>query len=148
MQSWKHLNHLQVGKYAEYFVKMALVRAGFDVFNAEVDDKGVDFVLRVGCDDPRYYDIQVKSVRSRNSYVFMQKEKFRLRDNLLLALIVFDEGQEPEMYLVPARAWTRAEPPFVDRDYEGRKSAPEYGLVLSSAAFVRLAAFRFAGAIP
>jgi hypothetical protein len=148
MNSWADLNHLQVGKYSEYFAKMALTRAGFDVFDAEVDDKGIDFVLRVGGEVPRYHDVQVKTVRSRNSYVFMRKAKFPLAPNLLLALIILDEGHEPDMYLIPASVWRDARPPFVDRDYAGKKSAPEYGLTLSSSAIAALEPFRFAGAIP
>ena len=82
MKTWADLNHLQTGRYGEYFAKMALVRAGFDVFSPEVDDKGIDLVLRIDGDPPRYYDVQVKTVRSRNTYVFMRKDKFRLTSNL------------------------------------------------------------------
>ena len=91
MNIWADLNHLQVGRYGEYFAKMALVRAGFDVFSPEVDDKGIDFVLRIDGETPRYHDVQVKTVR-RTTYVFMRKDKFRLTSNLLLALVVLDEG--------------------------------------------------------
>jgi hypothetical protein len=56
MNSCAELNHLQTGRYGEYFAKMALARAGFDVFNAKVDDNGIDFVLRIDGDVPRYYD--------------------------------------------------------------------------------------------
>jgi hypothetical protein len=38
---WTRLNHLQVGKYAEYFVKMEFTLYGFDVYSREVDDRGV-----------------------------------------------------------------------------------------------------------
>jgi hypothetical protein len=37
------------------------------VFSPEVDDKGIDFVLRVDSDPPGYYDVQVKTVRSKNT---------------------------------------------------------------------------------
>ena len=57
---WKQLTTLQVGRYAEYFVKMEFTLYGFDVYQAEVDDKGIDFVIRK--DNDRYHDIQVKSV--------------------------------------------------------------------------------------
>jgi hypothetical protein len=127
---WADLNHLQVGRYGEYFAKMALVRAGFDVFSPEVDDKGIDFVLRIDGDTPRYHDVQVKTVR-RTNYVFLRKDQFRRTPNLLLALVILDEGREPDMYLIPSRAWREAKPPFVDRDYDGKRSAPEYGLMLS-----------------
>lgn len=99
---WAELNRLQTGRYGEYFAKMALVRAGFDVFSPEVDDNGIDFVLRTDGDEPSYYDVQVKTVRSKSTYVFMRKEKFRLLPNLLLALVVLDGGSEPEIYLIPA----------------------------------------------
>jgi hypothetical protein len=44
---WKNLNPRQIGKYAEYFVKMELAIHGFDIYTSEVDDKGIDFVERV-----------------------------------------------------------------------------------------------------
>jgi hypothetical protein len=43
---WSRLNTLQVGKYSEYFVKMEFTLYRFDVYQAEVDDKGIDFVIR------------------------------------------------------------------------------------------------------
>ncbi|SRR6266446_7563919 len=77
--SWSRLIHLQIGRYAEYFVKMELTLWGFDVYTTEVDDRGIDFVIRRGTN--RYYDVQVKSSRSMN-YIFFPKATFELRDNL------------------------------------------------------------------
>jgi hypothetical protein len=62
-----------VGRYAEYFVKMTFVLLGYDVYAAEVDDRGIDFVLR--CEPGHYWDLQVKSIREAG-YVFMTKQKF------------------------------------------------------------------------
>jgi hypothetical protein len=42
--NWKCLKHLEVGRYSEYFVKMEFTLYGFDVYQAEVDDHGIDFV--------------------------------------------------------------------------------------------------------
>ena len=36
----------KIGKYAEYFVKMEFTQFGFDVYSSEVDDGGIDFVVR------------------------------------------------------------------------------------------------------
>ncbi len=58
--AWKNLNHLQIGRYAEYFAKMEFTLFGFDVYTVEVDNRGIDFVIRK---DDQYYDVQVKSVR-------------------------------------------------------------------------------------
>lgn len=63
-RSWAHLDKLKVGRYGEYYAKMALVRAGFDVYSPEVDDKAIDLVLRVPGSPPRYLDVQVKTVRT------------------------------------------------------------------------------------
>jgi hypothetical protein len=148
MSTWANLNHLQAGKYGEYFAKVALVRSGFDVFSPEVDDKGVDLVLRIAGDPPRYHDVHVKTVRSRTTYVFMRKDKFRPTPNLLLALIILNDSGGPEMYLIPSSAWRDARPPFVGYDYDGKRSAPEYGLRLTPSAMAALEPFRFAGTIP
>lgn len=96
---WSHLNRLQIGRYAEYLYKMQLVLQGFDVYSAEVDDRGIDFVLRQEPD--RYWDVQVKSIRN-TGYVYFDKSKFRIRPNLIAALAIFKDGHEPDLYLIPA----------------------------------------------
>ncbi|HBG97931.1 MAG: hypothetical protein JKP98_12875 [Rhodobacteraceae bacterium] len=137
---WSRLNHLQIGRYAEYFTKMQFVLLGLDVYSAEVDDRGIDFVVRQEPD--RYWDVQVKSVRKLN-YVFVRKDVFRLRPNLLLALTLFEDGGEPDQYLIPASRWAEPDGLFVDRNYEGKVSKPEYGLNLSRTRLEQLEPFRF-----
>lgn len=101
---------------------------GFDVYTSEVDDRGIDFVVRKS--EHRYYDVQVKSIRGMN-YVFFPKDKFSSRDNLLAAVVLFFEGEPPQLYLIPATAWREPNALLVSRDYEGKKSKPEWGLNLS-----------------
>ena len=101
---------------------------GFDVYSAEVDDKGIDFVIRKG--EQQYYDVQVKSVRDL-TYIFFPKEKFTLRKNLLAAIVLFTDGESPALYLVPSKVWLNPNALFVSRDYEGKKSKPEWGVNLS-----------------
>ena len=137
--SWSHLKHLQVGKYAEYFVKMAFTKAGLDVYTAEVDDKGIDFVIRR--DASTYFDVQVKSIRGLN-YVYMNKDKFKLADNMWAALVIF-LGEEPDLFLIPAEAWNEPNSLLVDRDYEGLKSEPDWGINLSKKNLPRLEPYRF-----
>jgi len=127
--NWSKLSHLQLGKYGEYFAKMEFTKAGFDVYTSEVDDKGIDFVIRKN--DSEHYDIQVKSVRNYN-YVFMRKEVFHLKENMLLALIIFEEDALPTLCLVPSLEWSIMEHKFFcDNDYENKKSKPEWGLKLN-----------------
>ena len=139
---WSRLTHLQVGRFAEYFVKMEFTLYGFDVYQAEVDDKGIDFVIRKGHD--RYFDIQVKSIRGLN-YVFLPKRCFELRENLLAAVVVFLPSQMPEIFLIPSLAWLTPNALFVSRNYEAPtlKSKPEWGLNLSHKNYELLTEYRF-----
>jgi hypothetical protein len=120
--NWSKLNKQQVGAYAEYFVKMELTMYGFQVYETEVDDRGIDFITRF--ENGPFIEVQVKSLRS-SGYVFMQKEKFSLRDNLYLALSLFSEGCPPNLYLIPASVWLSPNQVFVSRDYTGLQSKPE-----------------------
>jgi hypothetical protein len=139
--AWSHLNTLQVGRYAEYFVKMEFTLYGFDVYQAEVDDKGIDFVIRKGRE--RYHDIQVKSVRGFN-YIFFRKEYFEPRDNLYAAVVIFNDGETPKLFLVPATVWLSPKSLFVSRDYEPpKKSKPEWGINLSPKNYPLLQAYEF-----
>lgn len=142
---WHRLNHLQVGRYAEYLVKMELALWGLKVYTSEVDDRGIDFVVKLS--DTAYADIQVKSIRSLG-YVFFPKgekgkEKFSLRPNLFAALVILLPLQPPNMYLIPAMAWQTPDALLVERNYETAKSKPEYGLNLSNKNLPLLARFQF-----
>jgi hypothetical protein len=41
------------------------------------------------------------------------------------------EGQAPKLFLVPSMVWQTPGSVFVDRNYEGLKSKPEWGLNIS-----------------
>jgi hypothetical protein len=138
---WSRLNTLQVGKYSEYFVKMEFTLYGFDVYQAEVDDKGIDFVIRNRHDS--YYDVQVKSVRGFN-YIFFRKEYFELRNNLFAAVVILDEGEPPKLFLIPATVWQSPNALFVSRDYgPPKKSKPEWGISLSPKNYPLLQPYAF-----
>jgi hypothetical protein len=133
-QDWSRLNRLQLGRYAEYLVKMEFVMCGCDVFSSEVDDHGIDFVVRTR--QGNHYDVQVKSVRlepgKSTPYVFLQKSKFVVHPSLLLCLVQFVNGEAPTLWLVPSCVDGKPNPIFESRDYgEGKKSSPEWGLTLS-----------------
>lgn len=140
--TWEHLNTQRLGRWAEYFVKMTFTQAGFDVYTPEVDDRGLDFVVRAG--PGRYYEVQVKSGRIRNTYVFMRKSHFQPTRDLHLALVLFVEGESPEIFLIPSTVWLKPVEPFVSRDYGTRmKSAPEWGLKLTRAGRTAIGKYRF-----
>jgi len=140
--SWSSLNKTQLGRYAEYLVKMEFVLCGFDVFTSEVDDHGIDLVVRTKTGN--HYDIQVKSFRhgpgKSTPYVFIQKQKFKIHPSLFLALVQFVSGQTPTLYLVPSCVENGPNRLFESRDYgENRKSMPEWGLTFSKKKLERLA---------
>jgi hypothetical protein len=85
IHQWSRLTTLHLGRYAEYFVKMEFTLHGFDVYSAEVDDKGIDSVIRKH--ETQYYDVQVKSAREL-SYIFFPKEKLR-RPRICSRLLCF-----------------------------------------------------------
>jgi len=122
--NWAKLTHLQIGRYAEYYAMMEFTQYGYDVYSAEVDDKGIDFVIRK---DGKYFDIQVKS-KFKGDYIFFPKDNFKLRNNLFAAVVIFIQGKSPFLFLIPSNAWGNPELPLVSRDYKGKKSAPEYGI--------------------
>lgn len=129
---WQSLNSAQVGRYGEYIAKMELTPQGLDVYTVEVDDHGIDFVVR-SRDGTRYADIQVKTVRSLSTYVFMTDDKFPQKDNLCLALVVLLEGSAPQCCLLPRSAWGEGHPKYlVHHDYVGLKSKPECGINLTT----------------
>jgi hypothetical protein len=131
--NFEHLNHLQIGKVGEYWVKLFLTLAGFDIYTTEVDDKGIDFVIRTSVD--KHLDVQVKAIRlATTSYVFVEKERweFKLRENLFMALVLIENNAPPATYLIPSTAWLVPNLVFKDRDFgEGKKSKPEWGINLS-----------------
>ena len=127
--TWSKLNSLQLGRYAEYYSKMEFASYGFEVYTSEVDDHGIDFIVKTK--SGIFLEIQVKSIL-KTKYVFMQKEKWNVDSpTTYLSLLLFEEGKLPEAYLIPATAWKNPNTLLCDKDYEGLKSKPEYGLNLS-----------------
>jgi hypothetical protein len=121
---------------------MELTMYGFEVYTTEVDDRGIDFVARRP--GKPFIEVQVKSLRSYG-YVFMQKTKFELRENLFVALGLLFENEEPRLYLIPASAWEQPTSVFVERNYDAPdlKSKPEWGINLSKQNMPSIEVFAF-----
>jgi len=144
---WSKLNHLQIGRCAEYFVKMRFASAGFEVYSPEVDDHGIDFIVRR--QSGQFYEIQVKSLRG-SGYIFFPKEKFQLRERLCASIVLFPSNSETneskkdlKIFLIPSLAWEKPNGLLVDHKYPDLKSKPEWGLNLSVKNKVMLKDFDF-----
>ena len=130
--NWSILNHLQLGRYAEYYAKMEFASYGYEVYTSEVDDHGVDFVAKLPGEN-RYYEVQVKSVRDYG-YIYMAKSKMpELSEDRLVCYLHFIDGQLPDVFVIPATAWENPNAVLVDRKYDkpGQKSEPEWGINIS-----------------
>ena len=130
--NWSKLNHLQLGKYAEYYAKMEFASYGFEVYSSEVDDHGVDFVVKVP-GTAKFFEVQVKSVRDYG-YVFISKSKMpALTSHRLVCYLHFVDGELPDVFVIPATAWDKPNAVLVDRNYDrpGQTSKPEWGISIS-----------------
>lgn len=144
---WSKLNSLQLGRYAEYYAKMEFASYGLEVYTCEVDDHGVDFIIKDKAG--RFCEIQVKSLRN-SGYVYMPKSKFDIENrNLYLTLLLFENGNNPDIFLIPSEAWKVPNEIFVDRNYDkpGQKSAPEFGINISKKNYETLEIFKFSESI-
>ncbi|TNJ62635.1 DUF4365 domain-containing protein [Paenibacillus hemerocallicola] len=122
---------------------MEFASYGLEVFSSEVDDRGIDFIVKDKLG--RFSEIQVKSLRG-TGYVFAQKSKFNISNpNLYMALLIFKEGQMPDFLLLPSEAWKVPNEVFVDRNYNkpGQTSKPEYGINISNKNYDILEIFKF-----
>jgi hypothetical protein len=148
--TWARLDTMRVGRWGEQFVAMALTRAGLDVYLPAVDDRAIDMLVRMDGEPARFAEFQVKTVRLvRPSYVFLRKRLFPINASRYVALVVLIEGQaDPEIFLIPSHAWTDPKAPFVSRDYENRKSEPEYGLTVSLSVLNHLRPYRIDAQLP
>ena len=130
--NWSKLNHLQLGRYAEYYAKMEFASYGFEVYTSEVDDHGVDFIAKLPGEN-RFFEVQVKSVRDYG-YIYMAKSKMpKLSEDRLVCYSHFVDGQLPDVFVIPAIAWNTPNAVLVDRKYDkpGQKSEPEWGINIS-----------------
>ena len=139
---WSKLNRMQLGRYAEYYAKMEFASYGYEVYTSEVDDRGIDFVVK-NPKDRDYYEIQVKAIRN-SGYVFMKKEYMPISNNRLICLLLFADEHLPNVYIIPSTTWLMPNALFVEHNYEkdDQVSAPEWGMNLSKKNIPLLESYR------
>jgi hypothetical protein len=87
--AWSSLNRLQRGTYGEYFAKMEFAMYGFEIYTAEVDDRGIDFIVRRPRGD--FLEVQVKTVTGTN-LAYVNADKFKASAEYLVAFVLPDGG--------------------------------------------------------
>lgn len=127
--TWSRFHHVHLGKYAEYFARLEFLLLGCDVFTSEVDNHGIDFVVRTPVGD--HYDVQVKSYRRGTARIHLP----RVYPSLLLAVVQFIEGEPPALFLIHSWHLDSANPIFKTSDQKRQK----WGLSLSKKTLAVLA---------
>jgi hypothetical protein len=139
---WSKMSDLKLGRYAEHLTCMELLALNFDVYTVDVDDHGIDLIVRK--DNGSFYEFQVKASRNLN-YIFFRKAVFTPKDSLFGVVVPFVEGEAPQLYLIPSMAWLKPNALLKDRNYgkEGQTSKPEWGVNLSRRNLPLLAPYKF-----
>ncbi|MFJ8531678.1 hypothetical protein [Bacillus sp. NPDC094106] len=135
----RELDNLQKGRHGEELAKLKFRYYGFDICTSKVFGKGLGFKIKK---DDNYYDIKVRTLMKLD-YVYFEKSTISLRDDLLVVWVLFNEGKEPDFYLIPSTVWEKPNGVFVSRDYEGLKTEPEWGINISEKNLPELERYRF-----
>jgi hypothetical protein len=61
----------------------------------------------------------------------------------MAAVVLLLDRRAPELYLIPSTEWARPNTLLVSRDYDGKRSKPEWGINLSQKNLPLLAKFSF-----
>lgn len=125
---WSELTTQQLGQYGEYYAKMEFASYGYDVYTSEVDDHGVDFVVKGPTG--KFYEVQVKSVRQDN-YLYIKYSRFQsnFSEYFIICYIRFQDNELPEIYLIPTSAWNKPNALLPNYPYDkGQKSEPEIAI--------------------
>lgn len=139
---WSKLNTQQKGTFGEYLAKMEFTMYGLSVFSAEVDDRGIDFVIRN--DAGKHFDIQVKTITGTN-YTYISESKFY--SNLIVCLVILKEHSEPSMFLLRASDWRDDESGLLNHKHFPNSKEPEYGINVTKNRLNHLQKYKFATVI-
>ena len=137
--TYKHLNKIQKGSFGEAYSKMAFTLEGFEVYNSEYDDRGIDFIVRNK--SGRYFSVQVKSTDD-SSNPFINKDKFQVTDDFLFCAVRLIEGKPPALYIARGSDW-HSNIECLNYNPKGGASGPYYEMRFSGKYTDQLAQFEF-----
>lgn len=124
-----------------YFEK-AFSSYGIKTYDSEFSSRSNDFEAKTKIGILKF---KVRSL-CKGSYTYVQAKQFNISDeSLYITFALFVDGKQPFLYLIPATAWKNNADSklFVYRPYEGKKSAPEYGIYISDKNMSELETYRF-----
>jgi len=139
---WSKLNRQQKGTYGEYLAKMEFTMYGFSVFTAEIDDRGIDFVLRNNKGE--HFDVQVKTITERN-YTYIAESKFNAK--LIICLVVLKENEEPSIYLFKGTDWEIDKSGLFNQKKYPKSKEADFGINITKARLQHLENYEFSKVI-
>ena len=104
------ISKMRRGKLAELRVISKLMELGLNVFYPFVDDQSVDAIIRIEKEnETKYYDLQIKSLRSYTRIIGVNKKKIEKlfnenRDNYIIIVYYILKDREEFYYLLPEQA--------------------------------------------
>lgn len=141
--AWGDLTKQEVGKLGTDIAQARFVAQGFEIFSLSGSSTATTFGVR-RANGPGY-EVRVRTCRlPRGNYTFFTKRSLDLADDRLVVLVLLEDGRPARVFLIPSTAWREPSPLLVDRDYEGLKSEPEWGIQLSGRSMPLLEEFDFA----
>jgi hypothetical protein len=98
---WSHLSDHQLGRYGELLVASEFLRYGCDVYRGELDDRGIDLIVRLHED--LHYTIQVKASRKTTSDdpIYMRRDLDQPQTKLWVAFVHCLPEKPAAVYLIP-----------------------------------------------
>ena len=131
---WSRLGGTELIAFGKDIVTDKLARLGCIVTQPSNPRDG-KLAVRTGAG--RRVEVFVSTQRV-GGYVFWTKRRLQPSEHRFAVLVLLGDDPEPGVYLVPSLEWADASPPLTDRDYEGRKSEPEYGIEISASSLASL----------
>lgn len=100
-RNWLRLTFQQLGRYGELLVASELLSYNLDVYEEELDDRGINLVVRLHED--LYYTIQVKTSRNTKSAdpIYIRRDPTRLEEKRWIAFVHCVQDKFPAIYLFP-----------------------------------------------
>lgn len=119
---WSRLTPQTLAQYAEHWAKLRFIECGLEAYSAEANDRAIDCLVRYA--PGRCLEVHVKATRNRSRVSIakalvggsQERVEARLRQAFCVAFFLFEDGREPEMYLIPGYAWLDPNPCLVDNN--------------------------------
>lgn len=89
-------------KYAQHILKAELMKARLKVFENESGREGVDFIIKTNAGNKHELYLQSLELDKQREIKINKQQLGEPKDNLWVALVLFMEGEELGLFLIPS----------------------------------------------